>query len=415
LVSIFLIFFIWGSSLFSCTGITASSGNRVLVGNNEDYGYDVGDPVARIRPAAEGKYGCLLFGFYMQSFSMGGINDKGLFFDMFSIPEVEWVYDPDKLDYAGFLEAKMLEECANVGEAIEFLHTYNNEGFGIYQLLLVDKTGRAVVVGWNEDDIEVVEKEGDYFAVTNFFLLHPERGWHPCWRYTTANEMLANANEFSIDLFRSILDAVHVSVTKYSIISELRAGDMYIYNFHNFDEFIKLNIHEEIQKGWNDYRVPAYLSDITLLSPADGAAINQTGITFEWDGKPDSSYQLVYSVEPEFENAETIEAVTAMRVSIGSVNGTAMGFLFLLIPPIAVISRKRENTLIRLMILLLVIMFLVSCHTTESYDDEEAPFSITVNNLESNTIYYWKIRASAAGNVDNITSESIVRTFHTGT
>jgi tetratricopeptide (TPR) repeat protein len=39
------------------------------------------------------------------------------------------------------------------------------------------------------------------------------------------------------------------SVTLYSYIHDLRKGDVYIYNFHDYDHVVKLNIHEELKKG----------------------------------------------------------------------------------------------------------------------------------------------------------------------
>jgi len=39
------------------------------------------------------------------------------------------------------------------------------------------------------------------------------------------------------------------STTLYSYIHDLVRGDVYIYNFHNYDHVVKLNIHEELKKG----------------------------------------------------------------------------------------------------------------------------------------------------------------------
>ncbi len=407
---ILMIFFLLGSAAFPCTGVTAATGQQVLVGNNEDYGANYTDTVVRVRPAEQGKYGCLLVGFDRHNFSMGGINDQGLFFDMFTVPQVQWTSHPDKLNRDGFLEGIMLQECANVDEAIAFFQKYNHPGFRDRQVFVVDKSGMSAVISWGEGDIDAVKKQGDFQVVTNFFLLHPEWGWYPCSRYITAVEMMKDANEYSIDLFRSILDAVHSYNTSYSNICELRSGDMYVYLSRNFDEFIKLNIHEELQKGSRDYFLPDYFSEINLLSPLDNEVVSQSTVTFEWKGKPNSNYQLYYSTNPGFTDSQPIDV---MGTSMMSLAGTGAGLFCLGFLCFAIPFSTRKKSFIKFVIPLLAIILLVSCQTKNNGETDPSinTFRVTVENLQSNTTYYWKVTANVGG---NIITESIVQTFSTG-
>ncbi|MCP5106510.1 MAG: hypothetical protein GY950_24205, partial [bacterium] len=214
-----------------CTAFTANTGEnnqRVLIGNNEDNSMDLTDTVVRIQPASQDKYGCLLVGFNRQNFSMGGMNDQGLFYDWFSVPECDWVNSGDKLPQPSWMPLEILETCANVEEAITFCHTYNLGILKEAQVLLVDKTGNSAIIAWGDGDIDVIRKEGNFQVITNFYINYPERGWYPCGRYDTAQAMLQNG-VISIDLFRSILDNVHQVVssgqTQYSNIYELQLGD----------------------------------------------------------------------------------------------------------------------------------------------------------------------------------------------
>jgi len=210
-----------------------------------------------------------------------GLNDQGLFLDMFALPSVyQWVSDPHKLDYNGQLEGKILEECDNVEEAIALLKKYNNPSMGTYpyQLFVVDSSGNSAVICWANGKIEVVRKQKDYQVVTNFYLLHPEKGWHPCWRYTGATERMENADEFSFRLFRDILDEVNLG-SNYSQINNLNKGEVYIFNNHNFDEFVTLNVKEELQKGQHDILLPGYFSNIKLLSPEDKEIVSNSAIS----------------------------------------------------------------------------------------------------------------------------------------
>ena len=284
----------WSDS-FSCTGVTAKTSKGILIGSNEDYNSTFRDIIARIRPARNGEYGYLATGFERHTYFMMGLNDQGLFLDMFALPSVfQWVRDPKKFDYNGSIEQKIMEECANVEQAINLLYKYNNPSMGSYpyQIFVVDSSGNSAVISWANGKVEVVRKQKDYQVVTNFYLLHPEKGWHPCWRYTTATERMENADEFSFRLFRDILDEVNLG-SNYSQINNLNRGEVYIFNNHNFDEFVTLNVKEELRKGQHDILLPGYFSNIKLLSPEDKEIVsNSKRVTLEWQGDTSSDYKL---------------------------------------------------------------------------------------------------------------------------
>ena len=106
-------------NVFPCTGVTAKTSSGILVASNEDFNTTYKDVVARVRPAASGKYGYLATGFERHDYFMMGLNDRGLFLDMFALPSCfQWERDPDKLDFNGQLERKMLEECATAEQVV---------------------------------------------------------------------------------------------------------------------------------------------------------------------------------------------------------------------------------------------------------------------------------------------------------
>lgn len=128
---IFILFLTTWIDAFPCTGVTAKTSKGILVGSNEDYNSTFRDIIARIRPAQNGEYGYLATGFERHTYFMMALNDQGLFLDMFALPSVfQWVRDPKKLDYNGSIEQKIMEECANVEQAIDLLYKYNNPSMG---------------------------------------------------------------------------------------------------------------------------------------------------------------------------------------------------------------------------------------------------------------------------------------------
>jgi hypothetical protein len=416
---LFLVPILLNRAAFSCTGFIVANDEYILIGNNEDYYPAYTDTVVRVRPASEGSYGCLLVGFNRQNFAMGGINDQGLFFDSFSVPECNWVSFTDKEDFPGFRLENILEVCVTVEDVIAFCRRYNLPYFTNNHLFVADRAGKAAVIEWGDGDIDVIWKQGDVQVVTNFFLLHPERGWHPCWRFDTASTMLSNTMDISWELFRSILDAVHVessAITQYSNIYELHNGNLYFFNNHNFDEYLKFNISEELEKGRNDYQVPAHMSEIMLRTPENEQVIDSSRVEFSWRGKSVSRYLLYYSTDSDFTDCEPIEVRGHYTTAAGR---SGMALIFLGMLPLGFVFKSRKKRIMGavlvLTLTLTIVVFITYCNTSTSENNPEPipeyqEFSAAVENLQPNSIYYWKITANAT---ETLTSESVVRSFTT--
>ena len=168
----------------SCTIFTASSGGKVLFGNNEDYT----NPKTYywIHPSDEENYGGVYFGFD-NFWPQGGINEKGLCYDWNALPEVSLNTHPElppfmagKIEYGRWI----LNKCATVEEAIELVKSYSLISLAA-QIHLADATGDAVVISAGPDgEFSFTRKqEGDGFLVsTNFNLSNPDNA---CLLYTS--------------------------------------------------------------------------------------------------------------------------------------------------------------------------------------------------------------------------------------
>jgi len=96
-------------------------------------------------------------------------------------------------------------------------------------------------------------------------------GRYPCWRYDTAVTMLEkiqDEDDLSVDCFRSILGTVHQegssANTVYSDAFDLKHGIIYLYHWHQFNEFIKINVAEEINKTPSPTRIRDLFSQKTV-------------------------------------------------------------------------------------------------------------------------------------------------------
>jgi tetratricopeptide (TPR) repeat protein len=240
----------------NCTILYATDGVTAIAGNNEDGTNPF--PIVWFQPGEDGKYGGMYFGF--QDFSPGavdwhsregGINEQGLFYDFASTDEMRVPRDPGKPD-CWLLTNKIIKECSTVEEAIELFSEYNFREVWKGHYLIGDRFGNSVII----EPLTFIRGKHKYQIATNFLLSKTDPETSTDERFRVASRLFEQADGISVDLFRHILDKTHMgdytgfgSVTLYSYICNLNRGDIYIYNFHNYDALVKLNIHEELKKG----------------------------------------------------------------------------------------------------------------------------------------------------------------------
>jgi hypothetical protein len=232
----------------SCTIVYASDDKVALAGNNEDYK----GRLARIHflPAEGRKFGRVYFGFDVAKFPQGGMNEKGLFFDAATFDRVIVVpRDPSKPVIEGQLILKAMEECSTVDEVLRLFEQYDFSGRMGGHYLVGDRFGNSVII----EPRTVIRKQGRYQIATNFAQSEIGSGGIADHRYRIASELFENSKELSVDVIRRILSATHFeesgTTTLYSYICDLKNGDVYIYNFHNFEDVVKINLQEKLKKG----------------------------------------------------------------------------------------------------------------------------------------------------------------------
>jgi hypothetical protein len=263
----------------SCTVFTASLGETVLFGNNED----VGDKNVTVWfiPTTESTYGWVCFRFrdypiQIDKFPMGGMNDQGLCFDITSIPAtirplpgtieeaLQFIEQDTNLPALttfnpGTFCGRILETCATVEEVIQYIAQYDFLFYGEFQFLFADKSGDSMILCPDSDGkMKIIRKEGVYQAITNFNVLNPELGHYPCDRYENAVWMLKGIekeDDLTVDYFTSILQKTHSGGTTYSTIYDPVENMVYMYNQHNFGWIVVFDLEEELEKGYHSYEV----------------------------------------------------------------------------------------------------------------------------------------------------------------
>jgi hypothetical protein len=193
------------------------------------------------------------------NYPQGGMNDQGLFFDGLAVEPTIVPPDGDLPQFPGILLFHAMSTCADVQCVVDLFSQYDRSFMVGAQLFYGDASGDAVII----EPVEFIRKTDRYLVSTNFYQSATPPADITCERYQTAQAMLAEADTFTSDLFRDILDATHQTgdnPTQYSNIYDLTARTMTLYLFHDFEHPVEIDLAEELAQG-------AHAVDIISLFP----------------------------------------------------------------------------------------------------------------------------------------------------
>lgn len=221
-----------GSTIFSI-----KQNENVYVGNNEN-GINPNSRY-RIIPGKEGRYGRIVFSFE-NKWALGGMNEKGLFFDWIwgSEESTTWEKNSLKKDHLGNLSEKILAECATVEEALKYYEEYNEPSFKTSFVALVDSSGQSAIVYWENNKLVMQKCIG-----LCVWGLGGEKIVEKCKKING----LIDEKEMS-----NLLELAYQekeNPTLYSNLYDLKKGLVQLYYYHNYEEKIVLDLQEELKKG----------------------------------------------------------------------------------------------------------------------------------------------------------------------
>jgi hypothetical protein len=234
---------------FGCTIVMAARNGLVLAGNNEDRNHP--KTIVTFLPASGDYYGRVVFG-YDDMPVQGGMNDQGLFIDGNSLAPTAWKPDPGKPTFRGSVVMVLLGTCATCEDVKAFFEKSNVPALERARLPVADRSGASMVVEYGQGRVQFVKSDTWYQIATNFVISNFTDGRYPCWRYRTADKILSEAKELSLDLIRDVLEKTHQeggSLTVYSNIYDLKKGTIHVYNLRDFKEAVVMNLSEELKKG----------------------------------------------------------------------------------------------------------------------------------------------------------------------
>ncbi|MBT3250854.1 MAG: hypothetical protein HON37_02930 [Candidatus Marinimicrobia bacterium] len=230
--------------LFSSTTFIGVKGKNVYAASNEN-SVDA-NAYLKFVPADGNGYGVIYFCNNDEE-PVGGVNTEGLFANITRCPRKQIKPNSEKETLWGNLLENILESCADVDDVIALADKYNLYDLHEAQIMVGDKSGAAAIL----EGEDIVHRKENYLLMTNFYHTNPDLEDLPLERYKIAEKMLEN-NKIDIDNFRRILAATKrelTSPTIFSYILDLRKSQVYLYNFHGFENEMVLNVDDALSKG----------------------------------------------------------------------------------------------------------------------------------------------------------------------
>lgn len=237
------------SAIIACTAFKLTMHGKTFVGNNEDYF----NPHTRIwfEKGKNGSYGSSYVGFN-DGYPQGGINEKGLAFDGFSVPSREIKKNPNKLTYDTTTLRKVMQNCKNTDEVYTFLSKYDLSPLYAGMLLFVDQSGKYLVV---EGDT-MIKGNDDKYLLSNFC---PSKTKDvndvKIPMYQSGRKLMAGRVDTSLVYLKTLTDTLHqswpgnIGGTLYTTIYDLTERTIHLYFYHDYTKHVTFKLDEELKKA----------------------------------------------------------------------------------------------------------------------------------------------------------------------
>ncbi len=175
-----------------------------------------------------------------------GINETGLVVGMAAVPDGGMVMDPAKetIDSVMIIR-KILDQAANIEEALEIFRAHNIDMYGNYlHYLIAEESGRSVLVEFSEGEMVVMPNETDWQIATNFLLSEAwaDPGIH-CGRFESIrNALQETGGRISSSQAIQLLENVAQPSTQWSALYRLSAGEIWLVMGREYSNIHKIEL-----------------------------------------------------------------------------------------------------------------------------------------------------------------------------
>ncbi len=239
----------------SCSMYKITKNGKTIVGNNEDwlspnsqFWFEVG---------VADTYGVMYMGL-LNNFAQGAINEAGLVFDGFSNPELAVENTEGKKDIPiGTAIKNIMQTMSTVEEVKTYIETINLSSLTSSQVVFVDKSGTYLII---EGDALILGEEEEK-AFSNFYYSQVTseeevelENFQNGLQFLKTSEGDASLGYCS-DVMKS-LSSDALFGTQYSTIYDLETLKVRIYLFHEYSQFVEIDLLSELKKGNHTTMIP---------------------------------------------------------------------------------------------------------------------------------------------------------------
>lgn len=249
IVSLAIVFLLIPSFGKACSMYKITKNGKTIVGNNEDYL----SPNSQFwfEPSNKDIQGVMYMGL-LNNFAQGAINEAGLVFDGFYEPYLSVNNIEGKLEIPiGDALKKIMQTMTNVEEVKSFLQTINLSSLTNSQLVFVDKSGTYLIV---EGDKLFLGKESEK-SFSNFYYSQIKSINEVNLDYFQNGQQFLNTTkskrtlDYCGETMKNFAQSSKIASTQYSTIYDLNTLKIRIYLFHDYSQFIEIDLKEELKRG----------------------------------------------------------------------------------------------------------------------------------------------------------------------
>ena len=250
-ISILVITFLLNPFIVSaCSMYKITKNGRTFVGNNEDFLSPNNQFWFEV--AGDKKFGVMYMG-RLNNFAQGAINEAGLVFDGFANPELPIINIDGKIQMSiGKAIKNIMQSMSTAEEVKKYLETIDLSSLSSSMVVFVDKSGTYLIV---EGDLLIIGEESEK-AFSNFYysqIKSVEDVDIP--RFQEGQKFLNTTDgEATLDYCSNVMKSLkNVSSdlfsTQYSTVYDLTSLKIRVYLYHDFTEYVELDLIKELKKG----------------------------------------------------------------------------------------------------------------------------------------------------------------------
>ncbi|MFS4445147.1 tetratricopeptide repeat protein [Maribacter sp. 2307UL18-2] len=236
------------SEINACSMYKSTKNGKTIVGNNEDYF----SPNSQFwfEEGSATKFGVLYMGL-LDNFAQGAINDAGLVFDGFFEPYLAVTDTLGKLKIP--IEKALLhvmQTMQRVEEVKAYLKTIDLSVLTQSQLVFVDSTGTYLIV---EGDTLFVGEEPEK-SFSNFYYSQVSSIGEVDLDYFQNGQRFLektsgrNTLDYCAQAMKNFAQK-RIAPTQYSTVYDLKTLTVRVYLFHDFSNFVEVDLKKELKKG----------------------------------------------------------------------------------------------------------------------------------------------------------------------